>query len=82
VDRIDTPLFRQGDQNRDIEIGANRLARLADLVGFVRLQPMQGEPVFVGVNADGPDAQLVAGPEDANCNLTAVRDEKSRDAPH
>ena len=82
MDRVDSPLFGERDERGDIEIGADRLAGLTDRVGLVRLQPMQGEPVFVGVNADRPDAQLVSGPEDPDGNLTAIRDEKSRDAPH
>ncbi len=82
VNRVDTPLFRQGDEGWDVEIGADRLAGLADQVGLVRLQPMQGEPVFVGIDADGADAQLVAGPEDPDSNFTAIGDQKSRNAPH
>ena len=54
----------------------------ADEISLVRLEAVQGEAVFVGVNGDRADAQLVAGPKDADGDFTAVGDEKSGDSPH
>ena len=79
---IDLPILRQRDQCVDIEIRADRLAGMADEIGLVGLQPVQGEPVLVGIDGDGPNAQLVPRPEDPDGDFTAIGDEKSSDAPH
>ena len=76
MDGIDLVLAGQGDDAVDVEIGADRLARLADAVGLVRLEAVQGEAVFVGVDGDRADAQLVGGAEDADGDLAAVGDQQ------
>ena len=43
----------------DVEVRPERLAGLADAIGFVRLEAVQGEAIFVGVDRDGADAELV-----------------------
>ena len=82
MNRVDSPLFGQRDERGDIEVRADRLPGTADEVGLIRLQPVQSETVFVGINSDRADAQLMTGPEDPDRNFTAVRDEKSGDSPH
>ena len=66
----------QGDDAVDVEVGADRLARLADAVGLVGLEAVQGEAVLVGVDGDGADAQLVGRAEDADGDLAAVGDQE------
>src|SRR5262249_12989382 len=55
---------------------AQRLARVADAVGFVRLESVQGEAVFVSVDRDGPDAELVGGAKHSDGNFAPVRHEQ------
>ena len=82
MNRVDSPLFGERDERGDIEVRADRLAGTADEIGLVGLQPVQSETVFVGINSDRADAQLMTGPEDPDGNFTAIRDEKSGDSPH
>ena len=61
------------------EVGPNGVARFADLVGLVGLQPMWRIPVLVRVDRDGRDAQLVGRPERPDRDLTAVGNEDFSD---
>ena len=72
-------LTGEGDDGVDVEVGADRLAGPADAVGLVGLEAVQGEAVLVRVDGDGADAQLVAGAEDADCDLAAVGGEELAD---
>ena len=76
MDGVDLVLLGQRDDAGDVEIGADRLAGLADAVGLVGLEAVQGEAVFVRVDGDGADAQLVGRAEDADGDLAAVGDEQ------
>ena len=58
----------------DVEVAADRLAGLADAVGLVGLEPVQGEAVLVRIDGDGADAQLVGRAEDPDGDLAAVGD--------
>ena len=72
----------QRDDAVDVEVRADRLARLADAVGLVRLEAVQGEAVFVRVDGDGADAQLVGRAEDADGDLAAIGDQQLRNFWH
>ena len=64
------------------EIRPDRLARLADQVGLVGLEAVQGVAVFVRVDRDRADAQFVGAAEDADGDFAAVGDEQSADRFH
>jgi len=81
MDRIDAAFARQRDDAVDIEIGAQRFAGGADAVGFVGLEAMQGKAVFVGIDRDGADAELVRRTEDANGDLAPIRNHQLADRP-
>ena len=72
MDRVDVLGLGQLDDRLDVQIAADRLAGLADLVGLVGLRAVGGEPVFVGIDRHGPDAQLVRRAEDADRDLAAI----------
>ena len=61
---------------------ADRLARLADQVGLVRLEAVQGVAVFVRVDRDRANAQFVGRAEDANGDFAAIGDEQLGDLGH
>ena len=82
MDGVDLVLLGERDDAGDVEVRPDRLARLADLVGLVGLEAVQGEAVFVRVDGDGADAQLVGRAEDADGDLAAVGDEQLLDGFH
>ena len=47
-----------------------------DQVGFVGLEAVQREPVLLGVDGDGAQAEFVGGPEDADRDFAAVECEE------
>ena len=53
------------------EIGLDRPQALADLVGLVGLEAVQGELVLLGEDRDRLHAQLVGGAEDADGDLAS-----------
>ena len=76
VDGIDPDVLGQLDDAGDVEVRADRLAGLADPIGLVGLEAVQGEAVLVGVDRDGADAEFVGRAEDADGDLAAVGDEQ------
>src|SRR5207248_3354250 len=76
VDGIDIHVAGQLHDARDVEVGPDRLARLADDVRLVRLEPVQGEAVLVRVNRDRADAQFVRRAEHPDGDLAAVGHEQ------
>ena len=82
MDRVDLLLLRQRDDAGDVEVAADRLARLADRVRLVGLEAVQGEAVFVRVDRDGADAQLVGRPKHPDGDLAPVGDQQLADLGH
>ncbi len=76
MDHVDALLACEGDDALDVEIGADGAFVRADEVGFIRLEAMDAEPVLLGVNGHGAQAQLVGGAHDADGDFAAVRDEQ------
>ena len=72
VDGIGTGLLRDADDLVDRQVGAHRMAHVADLIRLVGLQPVLGVAVLVRVDRDGGDAHLVGGPESPDRDLTAI----------
>ena len=54
VDRVGAGLHGDRDDRLGVEVGAHRVAALADLVGLVGLQPVLGPAVLVGEDRDRP----------------------------
>ncbi len=82
VARMDGIHLRQlgdADDVVDIEIGLDGLLAGADQIALVGLGAVQGQAIFVGVDADGTDAQFAGGAHDANGDLGAVGDQDAAD---
>ena len=79
VDRVGAGLLRDPDDLGDVEVGAHRMPRLADLVGLVGLQAVQGVAVLVREDGDGLRAELVGGAERPDGDLAAVGDQDLRE---
>ena len=80
MDRIDLGFDRDAQDVLDVEVRVHGRLAAAHQVGLVGLGPVQGEAVFLRVDRDGADAQLVGGAHDADGDLTAIRDEQALDA--
>ena len=61
---------------------ADRLARLADQVRLVRLEAVQGVAVFVRIDRDRANAQLMRGAENADGDFAAIGDQQLGDLRH
>ncbi len=75
VDRVGAGLDGLGDDRLVVEVGADRVALLADLVGLVGLEPVLALAVLVGEDGDRPGAELGRGPEGPDGDLASVGDE-------
>src|SRR5262249_22716007 len=82
VDRLDTLLLGERDDRLDVEVAANRLAGLADLVGLVGFEPVHGEPIFVRIDRDGANAKLVRRSKNSDGDLTAIGHQQLTDLGH
>ena len=79
VDRVDVVLFRERDDPGDVEIGFDGTFAGADLVGFVGLEAMQAEAIFLGIDGDGAQSEFGGGAKDADGDLAAVGGEQFLD---
>ena len=74
VHSIGTGLPGDAHDLRDIEVRADRVALLPDLVGLVRLEAVLGVAVLIGEYGDGLRAQLVRCAERPDGDLATVGD--------
>ena len=75
VDRVGAGLDGGPHDPLGVEVGADRVALLADPVGLVGLEDVLGLAVLVGEDGDRLGAELGGGAERADRDLTSVRDE-------
>jgi hypothetical protein len=75
VDRVGAGGDGLGDDRLVVEVGPHGVARLADLVGLVGLEPVLALSVLVGEDRDGARPQLGRGPEGSDGDLASVGDE-------
>ena len=75
MDSVGAVLLGQLDDARDIQIGPQRALVLADQVGLVGGRAEQAIGILIGVDGDGLQAQVMAGPENAHGNLAPVGDQ-------
>ena len=76
MNEVHALLFRQRDDAGDVEIGADGTFAFADDIRLVRLEAVNGEPVFLRIDGDGAQAEFSRRAEDANGDLAAVGDEQ------
>ena len=75
VDRVGAGLDGLRHDRLVVEVGADRVALLADLVGLVGLEPVLALAVLVGEDGDRAGAELGRGPEGSDGDLASVGDE-------
>ena len=73
MDGIGAGFLRHPDDLGDAEIGRHRPQAAADPVGLVRLEAVQAQLVFLGLDRDRLLAQLVRSPHHPDRNLATVR---------
>ena len=76
MDHVDTLFLRQRDDAGDVEVSAHRTFAFADQIGFVGLEAVDREAIFLRVNGDGTQSEFGRGAEDANSNLAAIGNEQ------
>ena len=76
VDRVGASFFGGRNNGCRVEVCANRVAMLADLICLVGLQTMQAVAVLERVNGNRVDVELVSGPKGPNRNLATVRNKQ------
>ena len=72
MDRFNLPAFGQRNDLINGKVGAQRASSLSNEIGLVRLGAEKSHGIFFGVNGKCADAQVVAGAENADRDLTAV----------
>jgi hypothetical protein len=79
VNGIHPVFLGDADNLSYVEVSANGFALATNLVGFVRLETMQGEAIFVGIDSHGPKAEFGGCPKHPDRNFTSVRNQKFPD---
>ena len=72
MDGIDALFARQSHDALHVEIGFHRTLALADQVGFVGFEAVQGQAVFLRIDGDRAQAQLVGGAQNADGDFAAI----------
>ena len=73
MDGIYLFLASQSNNTWDIQIGFDRPFSGANFVCFIGFEAMETKAIFVRVNADGVEIELVGRAKNANGNFAAVR---------
>ena len=73
MDRIHAAAFGKVDDSRDVQIRCQRAFVLADQVGLVRARAVQAVGIFLRIDGNRAQAQIIARAENAQRDLTAVR---------
>ena len=72
VNRIHIFLERQLDDSCNVQIRLDRPLSRSHLVGFIGFEAMQAQPVFIRIDSDRANPQLVGRAQNADGNLAAV----------
>ena len=75
VDRVGAAADRDVDDGLRVEVGADGVAHLADLVGLLGLHPVLGPAVLVREDGHRAHADLARRTEGPDCDLATVGDE-------
>src|SRR5580692_11358292 len=76
MNRIYALFLRQRDDSVYIQIGLNRPFSFPDLVCFVRLETVQAEAVFLGINRHRAQPELGGGAHDSDGDFTTIESQK------
>ena len=76
MDRIGARLARDPQDVRNIEVGLDGALALADQIGLIGLGAMQAEAVFLRIDRDRLDVELVGRAHDADGDLAAIGDQQ------
>ena len=82
VDRVDSRRHRDVEDLGHPQVRVDRPLPVPDPIRLVGLVPVLVHSVFVAVDRDGADPQLVAGAKDANRDLAAVGAHQLSDRGH
>ena len=69
---VDALFLGQRDDAGNVEVGHYRTLARADLIRLVRLEAVQGEPVFLRIDSYSAQAELVRGTENPYGDFAAI----------
>ena len=72
MDGVHPLVERDVDDALDVQVGPDRALVRIELIGLVGLRAMDGQAIFLRIDGNGPDAELVGGAKDTNGDLAAV----------
>jgi hypothetical protein len=78
MNHVNLAFLRQCDDTVNVQIGAHGPFAFADQVGFIGLETVNTQPIFLRVNRHGSQAQLGGSPKNADGDFTSIGDEKLR----
>src|SRR6476469_4087158 len=73
MDGVYALLLRQRDDAFHIQVRLDGPFALADQVGFIRLETVQCQPVFLRINGDGAQPEFVGCAEYTDSDLAAIQ---------
>jgi len=76
VDKIHALFLSQRHDSGNVQIRADRPLALADDVGLIGLETVDGKAVLLRIDGDGAKPELSGGAENTDGNLAAVGDEQ------
>src|SRR5579859_3061740 len=76
---IDILLLCEAYNSLDVEVGFDWPLTLANQIGFVGFEAMQREAVFVRINCNRAQAELIRGAKDSNRDFASVCSEELLD---
>jgi hypothetical protein len=79
MDGVDLRFAGDANDLGDRQIGGKRSEPLADLIGLVGLEAVEGELVLFSEDRDGLQSELIGGPEDADRDLGPIGDKDLAD---
>ena len=82
MDGVHLILAGQRDDLLDVQVRPDRFVRVADQIGFVRLEAVERVPVIMRVHRHRADTQFMARAEDTDRDLATIGDEELLDLIH
>ena len=73
MDRVDALFRRERDDAFHVQVGLHGTLPLSDQVRFVRLEPVQAEPVFLRIDCDRAQTQFGRRAKDTDGDLAAIQ---------
>ena len=82
MDGIHMVFVSNPDNIVDIQVGIDRFFPFPYQIGLIGTEPMQGQRIFLRINGNRTDPELIAGPENTDGNFAAIGDQNRTNLSH